>query len=128
MYCQHARTCYLGRFYLVAQMTTPIALACYRRIENIDIVPIVESELKFRQVQREVLRTDIVICANYSPLEKSPERINRLSMNFATNALLSIVVNRPMAESHFLQVVVVFRLVCRDSVTSPDTAQRTNLS
>jgi hypothetical protein len=61
--------------------------ACYRLVENIDFVAVVDTELKFGQIQRQILFAYLVVAANDATLEQRPERFNRIGMNDATRIL-----------------------------------------
>ena len=53
-----------------------VSAPCYRFAEDIRLLAIVETELKLSQIQRQVLRADIVVGADDSALEQRPKRIN----------------------------------------------------
>ncbi len=54
---------------------------CYRRTENVGIVPVVITELKLRHVQRQVLGGDLVERAHDAALDEGLEAVNRRSVN-----------------------------------------------
>ena len=62
-----------------------VSAACYRGPRNIDVLPIVIAELKFRDVQRQILAAYFVEAAHDAALQERPETIDRLSMDSAVN-------------------------------------------
>jgi len=84
----------------------------YGLAEHIGVVPIVMAELKFREVQRQVLSADIVIGAEDSTLEQSPEGIQILSVNHAGNVLASGMV-RGVVRVDGVQTLIAYVLISR---------------
>lgn len=62
--------------------------ALNRRAENVRIVPMVVTELKFRDVQRHILGTDLVEGAHDAALENAPKAFNRVGVNRADDVTL----------------------------------------
>jgi hypothetical protein len=62
--------------------------ACYRCSEHVGIAAVVIPELKFRDVQRQVLGADFVECADYAALEDAPKAFNRVGVNRADNIFM----------------------------------------
>ena len=62
-----------------------ILASAYRRIEDVRIETIIISELKFRNVQRQVLGADFVERANNTALQDPPKALNRIRVNRANN-------------------------------------------
>jgi hypothetical protein len=60
-----------------------VSAACYRRSENVDVLAVVVAELKFRDVQRQILLADLVIGTDNAALEDAPEALNRVRVNRA---------------------------------------------
>lgn len=60
----------------------------YRGTENVVIAPVVIPELKFRDVQRQILAADLVEAAHDAALQQRPEAINALGVHHAVNVLL----------------------------------------
>lgn len=56
----------------------PASETCYSEPENVRVVPVVVPELRFRDVQRQVLGRDLVIAADDAALEQRPEAFNRV--------------------------------------------------
>src|SRR5262245_6189210 len=52
---------------------------CYGISEDVRVVPIVVTELKFRDVQRHVFCTHLVERTDHAALEDTPETFNRVS-------------------------------------------------
>jgi hypothetical protein len=70
-----------------------VSAPCYRGLEDIGVISIVVPELKFRDVQRHVLGTDLMERADDAPLENAPEALNRLSMDRTDDVLMFGMVN-----------------------------------
>jgi hypothetical protein len=66
--------------------------ACYRRIKNVRVHAVVVTELKFRNVQRQVFGADFMERADNTALEDAPKAFNRVGMNCTNNILLFLVV------------------------------------
>ena len=47
--------------------------SCYRLLENVRILPIVEPENELVQIQRQILRGDVMIVANDAAFDQTPE-------------------------------------------------------
>src|SRR6266705_861314 len=61
--------------------------ACYRRPEDIGVVPMVVAELEFGDVQRQILPADLVIAAHDPALDEGPEAFDCLSVNRANDVI-----------------------------------------
>ena len=57
-----------------------------RRSKNIAVEAIVISELKLRDVQRQIFAADLVITAHDAALEDAPEAFNRIGVDRAATA------------------------------------------
>jgi hypothetical protein len=90
--------------------------ASYGLSKDVFIVPIVEAELKFVQIQRQILLRHVVIRADDSALEQSPETINILSVYFSAHVLASGVSYCVMAKARSTQIAITGRLIGRDQI------------
>ena len=81
--------------------------------ENIAIQAIVVPELKLRDVQRQILRTDLVEASDDPALEDAPEPFNRVRVDRADNVLLLGVRDGAVLELTFQKPITVM-FVCRD--------------
>jgi hypothetical protein len=70
--------------------------ACYRRSENIDVLTVVVPELKFRDVQRQIFATDLVIGADNAALEDAPEAFNRVGVDRTDNVIAAALADDMM--------------------------------
>jgi hypothetical protein len=61
--------------------------------KNISVLPIVISELKLGNVQRQILIADFVERADNAALKDRPETFNRVGMNRTNNVLAAMVIN-----------------------------------
>jgi hypothetical protein len=55
---------------------------CYRRAEDIHVLPVVVAELKFSNVQRHIFGADFVERAGHCPFEDRPKSLNRVGGTF----------------------------------------------
>ena len=60
---------------------------CYRLSENIGILAVVVPKLKFRQVQRQIFPAHVVIRADNTTFQQTPEVINVIGMNHAAHVI-----------------------------------------
>ena len=67
-----------------------------RRSKNIGIEPIVVSELKLRDVQRQIFAADLVIAAHNPAFENAPEAFDSLSVDRTDNVLAFTVIDALM--------------------------------
>ena len=81
-----------------------------RRPENVVIHPVVISELKFRDVQREIFSADLVEAAHDAALQERPKTINGLRVNGSANVLFFGMANDAMRE-RFPQLPVAGMLI-----------------
>jgi hypothetical protein len=65
--------------------------SCYRLVENVFLVAIVESELELGQVQRQIFLAHVVVGAHYAALKKTPKALNRIGVDDAANVLARTV-------------------------------------
>ncbi len=61
--------------------------SCYDLIEDIGILPVVESECKLIEVQGQILFRHLVVIADDAPFQERPERFNRLRVNATAHTL-----------------------------------------
>lgn len=71
-------------FFVVAKEMTYSARR-YRRPENIMVIPVVVSELKFINVEMEILLTDLVEGANDPAFHDGPEAFDDVGMHRAND-------------------------------------------
>jgi len=69
-----------------------------RRSKNIVVEPIVISELKLRDVQRQIFAADLVIAAHDPAFEDAPEAFDGLGVNCTDNVLAFVVIDALMRE------------------------------
>src|SRR5713226_9045025 len=80
--------------------------ACYGRAEDVRILPVVMAELKFREVERQVLLADAVVGPDHATLEKRPEAIKVRGMDFAADVFALGVTHRLVREPESCEVPV----------------------
>jgi hypothetical protein len=64
-----------------------VSATSYRRAENVWIVPIIISELKFGNVERQIFAADFVEAAHDAAFQERPKAVNSLGVNNAINVL-----------------------------------------
>src|SRR5581483_12068842 len=72
--------------------------ACYRGPEDVRVLPVVMTELKFREIERQVLGGDVVVRPDNPALEQRPEGIEVLRVDFAANVLARSMAHGLMRE------------------------------
>src|SRR5579864_5947307 len=80
--------------------------ACYRGPENIGVVAVAISELKLRDVQRQIFGADLVERADHAAFEDAPETLNRVRVNRADNVFVGAVANDGVLRIFAAQSVV----------------------
>jgi hypothetical protein len=70
-----------------------VSAACYRGSEHVGIVAVVITELKLRDVQRQIFSAHLVERTDYAALEDRPEAFNRVGVNRADNVLVLVVID-----------------------------------
>jgi hypothetical protein len=88
--------------------------SCNDLPEDIWIFAIVMAELELSQVQRQILLADVVIRADDSALEQSPERFNVICVNLPANISTLGVSHRLMWIAKRGQVGITLVVVVRD--------------
>jgi hypothetical protein len=66
------------------------------RSEDIGIIAVIVAELKFRDIQRQILAAYLVITAHDAALNQRPKALNRIGMNCANDVLTSLMVHSAM--------------------------------
>ena len=74
------------------------------------------AELKFREVQRQILLTDVMIGSDHATLEQRPKRIDVRSLNFAANVLASRVRHGIVREAKRVQIAIALPFIGRDQI------------
>src|SRR3954453_10962333 len=80
--------------------------ACYRGPEYVGVIAVVVAELKFRDVQRQILAAHLVEIADDAALKQRPEAFNRLRVNRAVNVLLVAMIDGRVRVAAFFQANV----------------------
>ena len=75
-----------------------ISASLNRRPEDVGVEAVVVAELKFRDVERQVLAADLVEAAHDAALQERPEAVNALRVHDAINVLLLGVLDEGMVE------------------------------
>ena len=70
-----------------AAASVETSASCYHVEENIGVAAIVESVLKFREIQRQIFLAHVVVSAENPALEQRLERFHRIGMDFAAHVL-----------------------------------------
>src|SRR5262245_5330128 len=67
--------------------------SCQNFFENVRVFPIVEPELKFRKVERQIFGTDFVVGAYDAALQQTPEILDAVRMDVALNVNMVKMLN-----------------------------------
>jgi hypothetical protein len=94
---------------------TPQTLQCmqcvlasfYGLAEDVDVQPVVVSELELRDVQRQIFVADLVEAAHNPALDEAPEALDCVCVNRADDVLPLAMVNRFMRETAFQSIIAV---------------------
>jgi hypothetical protein len=93
---------------------SPVASAsCYSRSENVFVLAVIVTELELREVEREILRADVMKAAHDAALQERPERFYIVRVNFAANVFAIRMLNRIVFIANGVQVVVALPFICR---------------
>jgi hypothetical protein len=93
-----------------ASASLDASASCYGFAEYVWVLAVVVAELKFRQVERQILSAHIVIRANDATLEQCPEGIEVLGMHAASHILSLSMVYRFMRKLA-VQMFVAYPLI-----------------
>src|ERR1700730_9711080 len=66
------------------------------RSENVNVLPVVVSELELSNIQRHIFAAHFVECADYAALENRPEAFDGLRVDCADDVLASGMINNAM--------------------------------
>lgn len=75
--------------------------SCYGCSENIAVVAVIVPELKFRDVEMQILFADVVEGSNDTTLEDAPEALNRIGVDSADNIFFLGMIGRCMRKGLF---------------------------
>lgn len=93
----------------------PASAACYRRVEDFRVVPVVVTELKLRDVQRHIFLADLVERANDATFENAPEAFDRVGVDDPRDVFAGSV-------AHDLVLVQFLHVLVADPFVSDDEA------
>src|SRR5579872_4500078 len=99
-----------------ASASSDASASCYGVKENVGVLAIVEAPLKFIQVQRKVLRGNLVIGSHDAALQQRPERFNRLGMDDAANVFALAVLNDFVRTPAIGHRIVAVRFIGHDQI------------
>jgi hypothetical protein len=91
----------------------------YSAPENVRVLAVVEPEGKLVQIQRQVLRTHVVIRPDDATLEQTPERIDALGMNFAAYILACGMSYRVVLVAQCSKIFIAGVVIGRDQIHFP---------
>ena len=86
-----------------------VSATCYRRAEDIRVVPIIIAPLKLCDIQRQVLAADFVETSHDAALQERPKTVDRLSVNSAVDILASTVPHGPVLSQFAISGIFVGR-------------------
>lgn len=116
------RACVCARFHLGFTETASASLGpfcgsapCYRRTEDVTVVPVVVSPLKLGHVERQILGTDLVECTHDPALNQGPEAVDSLRVDSADHVFAPAVLH-PSVRVVFAQALVAGEFIGREQV------------
>jgi len=62
-------------------------------LENIRVVSVVMTKLKFSEIHWQIVSTDVVVRSDDAALQQSPERFNIVGVDFAANVFFSAMID-----------------------------------
>src|SRR5436190_6337190 len=80
--------------------------SCYDRTEDVGIIPVIEAEGEFVEVERQVLLADLVERPHDAALQERPEGVEVRRVDVAAHVLALAVINGLMAAALPINVVV----------------------
>src|SRR5258708_16760242 len=81
------------------------------RGEDIFVLAVIVPELKLRNVQRQILLTDLVERADHAALEDRPEAFNRVRVYGANNVLIARVIDDGVLRIAVLEAAVAGEVI-----------------
>jgi hypothetical protein len=97
-----------------ASASSDASASCYSFSEDIGVFPVVVPELKFVQIKRQILLTDIVVRPDNAPLEQRPEAFDVVCVDVTANVLILRMLDGFVRKStRCLQVVIAAMVIGR---------------
>jgi len=100
-----------------APASSVASASSYSAAEDVRILAIVETKLKFGEIQRQIFLADVVVCADDSTLQKTPKVIDIRGMNLAAHILARAVANE-LVRIIGSQIHVTVGFIGRDQINS----------
>jgi hypothetical protein len=97
-----------------APASSVASASCYCFAENVRILPVVVTELKFIQVEREILLANVVVRPDDAPLEQRPKGFDIICVDVAANVFILGMFHAVVRESECAQVVIAGMLIGRN--------------
>jgi hypothetical protein len=94
-------------------------------LENIRVAPLVVAKREFRQVERQIILADLMICADHATLEQRPEGFYRIRVHNAPDVLACFVVHDFVPIACISEVLYAPAESVETSSTLSDTTLRT---
>ena len=98
-----------------ASASSVASASCYGAPGDVCVLAVVVAERKLVQIQRQVLRADVVIGADDAALQERPEGFDVVRVNHAPHVLACFVIDGDMLE-HVIEAAVTDRFVSRDQI------------
>jgi hypothetical protein len=77
--------------------------ACYEQVEYIGVLPVIVTERKLGEIQRQILLRDVMEAAHYAAFEQCPERFDVVRVNYPANILALTVTYRFVGQAGLFQ-------------------------
>src|SRR5260370_37118678 len=80
--------------------------ASYGFSKDVGVLAVVKTELKLREVQRQIFLADVMIGSNHSALEQAPKVFQIVSMHFAAHILARAMADRFMGITDRFEIAI----------------------
>ncbi len=110
---QAASVCWNGA---EAFASSDASASCYSFSKDVRILAVVVAELKFVQVQRQILLADVMVVADDSAFEQAPERFDVIGVNLAAHVFARTMAHYSVLVAKRVKVVVSAVLVGCDEI------------
>lgn len=67
--------------------------ACYRFAKDVLFIPVIESERKLVQIQRQIFDADVVKCADNAALQETPKRLDIVGIDLTAHVFQRLVID-----------------------------------
>src|ERR1700730_9206321 len=90
--------------------------ASYGFSKDVGVPAVIETELKFCEVERQIFLRDVMISADHTALQQAPEVFQIVGMDFASHVLTRAMADRFMAIAKRFEIAIAAVLIGRHEV------------